>query len=478
MQAQREYWNLVLNSLETSIPTTHFNAWFSRLCFVSTKNTGTTITISTFSKFAQKYIEDKYKNQLLGIINKYYPKVQSIEFVVDTTNNNTPRVGQIKPKLTLVNQNQAIEFQSDIVGIEPRSIPSPIKLLKSNLNNLNPKYTFDTLVCNRSNELATCVAKIISEKPGTQYNPVFLYSGTGLGKTHTLQAIGQKTLELHPNFNIKYITSETFVNHYIESVTGRKMKEFNEFYRSVDLLLVDDIHFIAGKEGTQEAFFHIFNILHQHNKQIVVSSDKHPKNLGGMESRLISRFEWGIVIDLSKPDMEDRLAVIQFKVRTMSLKLTNLQIELVARQVDTNYRDIEGVLNRIQARQQLLPNSVLNELELSQILQGFSLTSLIKIDFKPRVTSPRQVIDLVGVALCVDSERILGKNREKKIALARQLTMYVLYKDLNYNYKAIGSVFGKSHSTVIHAVEKIEQDLTLNPEVSNYLNSIRQNYPK
>jgi chromosomal replication initiator protein len=478
MQAQQEYWNLVLSSLEISIPPTHFNAWFSRLCFVSTKNTGTIIVVSTFSRFAQKYIEDKYKNQLLEVINRYYPKVNSLEFIIDGSNNTGHKSTQNKPAATQVDQNQAIEFQSGNLGIQPKSIPAPIKLLKSNLNNLNPKYTFDTLVSNRSNELATCVAKIISEKPGTQYNPVFLYSGTGLGKTHTLQAIGQKTLELHPNFNIKYITSETFVNHYIESVTGRKMKDFNEFYRSVDLLLVDDIHFIAGKEGTQEAFFHIFNILHQHNKQIVVSSDKHPKNLGGMEERLISRFEWGIVIDLSKPDMEDRLGVIRFKVKSMNIKLTDLQMELIARQVDTNYRDIEGVLNRVQARQQLLPNNAISEAELTQILQGFNLTSLIKIDFKPRVTSARQIIDLVANALCIDSDKIMGKNREKKIALARQLTMYILYKDLNYNYTAISSVFAKSHSTVIHAVDKIKQDLIINCEVSNYLNLIRQNYPK
>jgi chromosomal replication initiator protein len=478
MKAQKEYWNLVLSSLENSIPITHFNAWFSRLCFVSTKNTGSTIILSTSSKFAQKYIEDKYKPKLLSSINRYYPQVKSIEFTIDATSNNLSKVNQNKPKQFFPNQNQAIEFQPKGKASDVDIVQSPIRILKSNLNNLNPKYTFDTLVCNKSNELVTCVSKIISEKPGTQYNPVFIYGGTGLGKTHLLQAIGQKTLELHPNFNIKYITSETFVSHYIESVTTRKMKDFNEFYRSVDLLLVDDIHFIAGKEGTQEAFFHIFNILHQHNKQIVVSSDKHPKNLGGVEERLISRFEWGIVIDIPKPDMEDRLVVIQNKIKDLKIDLSKTHLETIARLVNTNYRDIEGVLNRIQARQQLLQNQEMTDGDLTQILKGFNLTNLIQINFKPKITNSTHIIDLVANVFDITPNKLLEKNREKRSLLARHLAIYLMYKDLNYNYSSLAQIFAKSHSTIIHAVEKIHKESVTDNEISTYINLIRKNYPQ
>ena len=476
MDTKHEYWKLVLDSLQKTIPSTHFNAWFSRLVFLSTENLGTTIKLATFSTFAQRYIEGKYKTQLINTINKYYPKVRLLEFVID------PKLIQSKPKSkpqNQPNQNQEIQFQN-FSSKEPQPLINLLhpKAIGHNLNNLNPKYTFDTLVCNHSNELATCVAKIICDKPGTQYNPVFLYAGTGLGKTHILQAIGQKTLELHPNFNIKYITSESFVSQYIEAVTSRKIKDFNDYFRSIDLLLVDDIHFIAGKEGTQEAFFHIFNILHQHNKQIVVSSDKHPKNLGAMEERLISRFEWGIVIDISKPNLEDRLLVIQAKVRKMLLPINQSQMEIIASTVDTNYRDIEGVLNRIQARMQLLPDKPITSVELNQILQSFNLTSLIKIDFTPLITSFDQILELVAMSINIDSRMIMSKNREKKINIARQLTMYVLKQDLNYSYASISQLFDKSRSTVMHSIEKITQEVQSNPIISDYVNIIRQSYPK
>lgn len=480
MPATKEYWKLVLENLENTIPITHYNAWFSKLKFVNTKNAGKEITLSTFSKFAQKYIEDKYNPKLLTIINKYYPGVLTINFEIDNTSDkksNKTRINLLKNE----DSKKAIEFypnqelESDNafgINIVKHNLPS------KGLSNLNPKYTFETFVHTSNNELIISVAKIVSQKPGTQYNPVFVYSGTGLGKTHILQAIGHKTQELHPNFNIKYITSETFVGQYIEAVSTRKMKDFNEFYRKVDLLLVDDIHFIAGKEATQEAFFHMFNILHQGNKQIVVSSDKHPKNLGGMEQRLISRFEWGIVIDISKPNFEDRYAVINFKLNQLGIKLTESQIVNIAQTVDTNYRDIEGVLNRISARFQLLPEKYFLDSELQQILTGFKFTNLVHIDFKPKIKSFEQILGIISQTIGVDQHKILGSNREKPIALARQLTMYVLKQDLNYSYSAISNLFHKSHSTVIHSVEKIEKVIYTDTHISSYINLIRQNYPK
>jgi chromosomal replication initiator protein len=489
MTAAKEYWNLVLVCLQKTLPSTHFNAWFSKLSFVSTENNGVSLVVGTFSKFSQKYIEEKYTQELLEAVNKYYPKVKKLKFVIDEK---LSKKEKSKPE-KFYDNSQAISFEVDdkhakeapkptfVIDQEPQKISLVSRnnsITGNHLNNLNPKYTFENFVVTHNNELVNSVAKLVSKQPGTQYNPVFLYSGTGLGKTHILQAIGHKTLEYFPKFNIKYITSESFINQYIEAINNRKMKEFNSYYRSVDLLMIDDIQFIAGKEGTQEAFFHIFNILHQQNKQIIVTSDKHPKNLGGMEQRLVSRFEWGLVVDITKPNYEDRRAVILDKIKRSGLSITEEQINIIARRVQTNYRDIEGILNRIQARFQLLPNTVLSPIELDQILGAFKMTSLINIDFKPKINSPEQLIELVARTLNFKPDQILSTSREKSIMLARQICMYLFKQDLDYCFTAIGSVFGKSHSTVIHSVEKVEQELKSDSTIRKYIDTIRNNYPR
>ena len=451
MTTANEYWKLVMQDLQSILPSANFLTWFNQLDFVRTTSLGKNVVLSTFSKFNQKYIEQKYSSELLNAIKKYYPKAQTVSFEISQQKAKVSH----KKKDMQVDENQAIEFNLK-KAIEPGLIQLvKTNLPKRNLNNLNPKYTFNNFTITQNNQLAGSVAKMISEKPGEKYNPVFIHSSTGLGKTHLLQAIGQETLQRYPSFNIKYITSESFMSQYIEAITTKKMREFNEFYRSVDLLLVDDIQFIAGKEGTQETFFHIFNILHQHNKQIVVTCDKHPKNLGGMENRLASRFEWGIVIDIDKPCFEDKIVIIRNKLSVMGLYLDDHQIESIAKCENVNYRDIEGMLNRIQMQNQLLPGQVFEDIELYKIIKGMGSTNIVNIDLKSNVQNYQSVIETVANIFGVQTEDIVGNKREKSVSNARQVAMYIFRQEMNYSFAAIGNIFDKNHSTVMYAVEKV-----------------------
>jgi chromosomal replication initiator protein len=472
VSAKFDYWKLVLLSLESKIQGSHYKAWFGELGFVRVADSGKKIILSTFSKFSQKYIEEKYHVQLLESIKDYYPRIENIDFeIVAKASKNIKKIPNGENQISFDAENNLRDSLPSIKLVETNKP-------KRNLNNLNPKYNFENFVVTGSNELVSTIAKVICKDPGTQYNPIFIYSGVGLGKTHLLNAIGQKTLEFHPNFNIKYITSESFTNQYIEAATSRKMREFNDFYRNVDILLIDDIQFIAGKEGTQEAFFHIFNILHQNNKQIVVTSDKHPKSLGGMEGRLISRFEWGIVVDISKPTYEERRIVMKHKAANLGLPLDENQISLIAEKINTNYRDMEGVLNRIQARIQLLPNKKFDNLELGQLLGGFEYTSIVKVDMGNVNYSSDEIINTVGSYFNIKKEIILAKNREKDVVNARKIIMHIMKNDLGYTLSSIGKIFNKNHSTVAHAIESMDSEMQSQTSNASHLQKIRSKIVK
>jgi chromosomal replication initiator protein len=475
MTAANEYWKLVMQDLQSILPSANFLTWFNQLEFVRTNRLGKNVVLSTFSKFNQKYIELKYSSQLIDAIRKYYPKVETVSFEISQQKAKIAN----KKKSLQTNENQEIQFDLSKID-EPRLIELvKTPLPKRSLNYLNPKYTFDNFTITQNNQLAGSVAKMISDKPGEKYNPVFIHSSTGLGKTHLLQAIGQETLQKYPTFNIKYITSESFMSQYIEAITTKKMREFNEFYRSVDLLLVDDIQFIAGKEGTQETFFHIFNILHQHNKQIVVTSDKHPKNLGGMENRLASRFEWGIVLDIDKPCFEDKIVIIRNKIKLMGIFLSESQVEAIANCDNLNYRDIEGILNRVQMQNHLLPGQLFEDVELFKIIKGFGSTSFVTIDLKTSVQSYQSIIENVASAFGIQSSDLLGTKRDKSVSNARQVAMYIFRQEMDYSFAAIGNIFDKNHSTVMYAVEKVAARVQNNEEkLMQAIGNIKDNLKK
>jgi len=447
MASSPTYWNLVLEDLKKQVSLSQFKTWFAGLKFISTTTAGRKIILSAPSRFSKEHIETKFKKQLQTSINKYYPQVIHIEFQIEKKEVEEENPIQQTLDSSIV-ETTKIKSKSETLIVPENQLP------KKNIHNLNPKYSFDTFVATSNNELAVSVAKTIAARPGQVYNPVFIHSNVGLGKTHLLQAIGHKVLEEFPSYNIRYTTCETFLNQYIAAMHKNQMNEFRDYYRSVDLLLVDDIQFISGKNSTQEAFFHTFNELHQMNKQIVIASDKAPKSLAGVEDRLISRFEWGMVVDISQPTLEDRSSIIKDKAERSRLPLSSDQILSIARSVNTNIRDMEGVLNQIQARIQLLPGKIFTDNDLRKVLATFDNPQVI--NFSQVNSSTDQVIELVGRIWKVSTADIIGKGRDKNLSLARHIIMYLFHKKLNYSLPVIGRLLGgRDHTTVLHGCNKI-----------------------
>jgi chromosomal replication initiator protein len=477
MAATQDYWPLVLEVLKEQITPSNFKAWFSRLSFVETTNHGRKIVLGVPSSFNKNYIETKFKNQLKEAIGKYYPQVIHIDYQIqkieEDLDQNSFEQEEIISSETDTDSGASKPLDSSD-GLEKISTYLP----KKNLNNLNPKYTFENFVVTANNELAANVAQSIVEEPGTLYNPVFIYSGVGLGKTHLLQSVGQKALEKKPGYNIKYVPSETFVNQYILSIQKKEVAKFREYYSAIDLLLIDDIQFIAGKEATQEIFFHIFNELHQQNKQIILTSDKEPSTLNGIEERLISRFSWGMVVDISKPDLEDRMAILQDKTERMQLKLQEYQITEIAKKVDSNVRDLEGVLNKIQARVRLMPDKPFTDQDLMKIL-GNEEARIELTKVNSSIASPDLILQAVCKLFSLNKQELLGNGRQKNVALARQIAMWLYKNELEFSYPYIGKLFGgRDHSTIIHGCRKIddlyERDLKIREKISLLKNMLQQ----
>jgi chromosomal replication initiator protein len=464
MPATKEYWPLVLENIKNKVSDSSFKAWFSRLEFVNTGNHGRKIIIGVPSAFNKKYIENKFKSELREAISKYYPQVVHIDYKVNQTSEITQFDHPQEPLIDQPNQSQPTQPEPTLSSYLP----------SKSLSNLNPKYTFENFVVTKNNELAVSVCKSIVEQPGTMYNPIFIHGSVGLGKTHLIQAIGQKMLEAHPSFNIKYITSETFVNQFILAFQKRKMDEFREYYRSVDLLLIDDIQFIASKEATQEVFFHTFNELHQLNKQIIITSDRTPKNLAGIEDRLISRFEWGMVVDIIKPDLESRMAILKDKSERMGLILSDSQCSMIAESIDSNIRELEGVLNKLKAKLQISTNTELSDQEVASLLSISQSESPIKITLDVSTQTPDRILQAVCKLFSITKADVLGTSRQKNIALARQITMWFYKYELDLSYPTIGKLFsGRDHTTAMHGCNKVNKLIDSDPKIAAKIQTVK-----
>ena len=333
---------------------------------------------------------------------------------------------------------------------------------------LSPKYTFASFIVGKGNELAHAAAQAVADRPGEAYNPLFIYGGVGLGKTHLLQAIGHVMIQKNPHLKILYVSSEKFTNEFIFSVKEKRAKEFKDRYRNVDLLLIDDIQFIGGKEGTQEEFFHTFNELHQQGKQVVLTSDRPPKAIPSLEDRLRSRFEWGMIADISPPDMETRIAILQTKCQEKNFHLNIDLIQLVVDAVQNNVRELEGALNKIIAFHQL-KNIEPDKETIKSILETFENKNIRK------TRTPREVISEVARYFDINTEDVLGKSREKKLSFPRQIIMYILRNELKMSYPAIGhELGGRDHTTAMHAHTKISAEMENDPKLKQDMELIKQ----
>ena len=333
-------------------------------------------------------------------------------------------------------------------------------------NRLNPRYTFDAFIVGNSNRLAHAASLAVAEAPGESYNPLFLYGGVGLGKTHLLHAIGHQGV--HTGLAVLYVSSEQFTNEIVNAIRYRTTEEFRAKYRSVDILLVDDIQFIAGKESTEEEFFHTFNSLHEMSKQIVICSDRPPKAIVSLEERLRSRFEWGLIADIQPPDLETRMAILRVKADLLRYRVPDDIIAYIAGRVQTNIRELEGCLNRLMAYQQL------HRTELTMDVARAAMSSLGNDARETRLTS-QQIAEAVAEYYHISLEAMCGKQRDKHIVTPRQIAMYLMRQETQASLLEIGQIFGgRDHSTVLHACEKIERDVNLNPALRREIVAIRE----
>jgi chromosomal replication initiator protein len=433
-----EAWQNVLGELEVELSRANFTTWFKDT-FIDNYSDENEVIIGVPTNFAKKWLEKKYKSDLKKALGKNLPEVKDITFV-------------IKERRVEENEDKT-ETQKKNPVIQKSPIPQPTTVKKQlTPAGLNEDYTFKNFVVGESNKLAHAASKAISNSPGTSYNPLFIYGGVGLGKTHLMHAIGNSIKNRDPGKQILYITCETFTNHFIDVVQNGGSKEFKEKYRGLDVMLMDDVQFLGKKEQTQEEFFHTFNALYQDNKQIVLTSDRQPKEIPMLEDRLRSRFESGMIADIGRPDVETRMAIIGKKLDGKGEKLPRKIIEYIAENVHHSNRELEGAVNRLIAHKEFHGEKI--TLEIAEQVLGEILTE------NEKRLSPDKVIEEVIDFFEVKKKDLLGKRRFKELVLPRQLTMYLLRHELNLSFPQIADVLNKKdHTTIIHGCEKIEKKL-------------------
>lgn len=449
-----EIWQAVLAELELSISKANFVTWFKNTGVISIQEGQVIVCVP--NAFTKAWLEKKYHQPIIKSLERVTGKpVKKMEYKIENIKN-------------VVEKNLVPPVENK-ENTTPATPPPQTEKSYSQLTptsggfSLNSKYTFDNFVVGKSSELAFAAAQAVVNRPGEAYNPLFVYGGVGLGKTHLLQAIGNQLLKARPNINIMYVSAEKFSNDFISSVKDGNARDFQNRYRLIDLLLIDDIQFIAGKDRTQESFFHTFNELHQQNKQIIITSDRPPKAIPALEDRLRSRFEWGMIADMGAPDFETRVAILQQKCAEKNFPLTEKLIQTVAATVQSNIRELEGALNKIIVFHQLKgaqpsPESIKN-----------LLSSMESVSMR-RSATPKQLIEVVGQFYNISGEDVLGKSREKKLSFPRQIIMFLLREELKMSYPSIGDELGgRDHTTAMHAHEKIakelENDLKLKQEI-------------
>jgi chromosomal replication initiator protein len=442
----QDLWQSVLAQIQLIVSPANFSTWFKNTD-ISEKKDGV-IVISVPNLFTKEWIEKKYHKEILKILHSLGENVKEIKYVVGKKTfktNQTVRIDQNYYQNRLEIFDPAIDKKTD----------------------LNSRYTFDNFVVGPFNELPHAAAVAVSKNPGFIYNPLFIYGGVGLGKTHLLQAIGNEIVKNIPDKKVKYISTEKFASGVISAIKNQKMEEFKFQYSKVDVLIIDDVQFLAGKEKTQEEFFHIFNSLYEKNKQIVLSSDKPPRVIPALTERLRSRFEGGMIADIGIPDFETRVAILKTKSTIMNINLEDDVLEYIAKNIQRNIRELEGALNRLFAYQKL--HGYPPNLETTKHLLKNVLTS----QNKPH--SPDKIIKAVVDFYEITEKELIAQSRKKEVVYPRQIAMYLLREELKCSFPFIGKKFkGKDHTTAIYAYEKISRELEKNKKIEEEIELIKQ----
>ena len=441
-------WQSVLGEIELTVSRGSFVTWFKNTILLELTDGNAIVGVPNI--FGKQQLEVKYKDQVLESLKNNESSVKDVEFKIHT----------------IASSNAKVSLGADNVElVSPRAATTTKSMGVISENGLNAKYTFDTFIVGSSNELAYAACQAISQNPGTKYNPLFIYGGVGLGKTHLIQAVGNEIIKKNPELKVVYISREQFVNDFLDSIRFKK-KGFADRYRRADVLIIDDMQFIAGKEKTQEQFFHTFNSLHQANKQIIISSDKPPKSIPTLTERLRSRFEMGMTVDIQLPDFETRCAIIDAKASSLNFTIGADVVEYLATHVQSNIRELEGALNQLIAfceMRNLTPDI--------QVASGLISSSRMR----PKHITPRQVIEKTAKHFQVDLDELTGPKRDKDIVVPRQIAMYLLRSELHLSFPKVARELGrKDHTTAIHSVEKIEKGIHLDQIMRQHVNDIKE----
>lgn len=428
-----EVWQASLGELELTLSKANFTTWFKNT-FISSCENGK-VVVSVPNTFTKAWLEKKYHDPIMKALRSATNQnIREVSYRVEVKNTTV---------LPLEHMVQEVANEQPTMTVAEGRSESGADI------GLNPRYQFKQFIVGKSNELAHAAAMAVAAKPGNVYNPLFLYGGVGMGKTHLLQAIGHHIMANRPQAKIRYVTCERFTNEFIQSVRSGRANEFKDAYRTVDVLLIDDIQFLTGKEGTQEEFFNTFNTLHQNDKQIVITSDRPPKDIQTLESRMLSRFEWGMMADISKPDFETRVAILQAKAREKNYPFATEILHAIAGAIQSNVRELEGALNKVVAYHQF-KNQQPTLQSVETLLQSFA-PALTK-----RSITPRTLIEAVVVYYDISMEEIVGKSRERRLAFPRQVAMFLLREEIKCSFPAIGQhLGGRDHTTAMHACDKI-----------------------
>jgi chromosomal replication initiator protein len=452
----KQVWRAALGELQVSLSPANFETWLrdTRLVDVDDQR----FKIAVPNGFAKDWLETRYRSLISQTLARIVGYSVQVEFSVEPyTNGSAPADG------TAPVDGQEAPQPSTPVRLEPGRVGG-----EGGASNLNPRYTFANFIVGSANRLAHAASLSVAERPGHAYNPLFLYGGVGLGKTHLMHAIGSQVIAKFPRKRVVYATSEKFTNEFITSIQQGKIDEFRARYRRIDLLLIDDIQFIADKERTQEEFFHTFNAIHEDGKQIVLSSDRPPKAILTLEERLRSRFEWGLIADLTAPDLETRIAILRAKAEEGAVPITSDVIEFVARKVVSNIRELEGALNRIVAYASMgaMPISI----ELAQ-----AVLSNVLYNPKKRQVTPERIAKAVADYYGVQMDALKGQKRDKAIVTPRQVAMFLMREETDVSLLRIGAELGgRDHSTVLHACDKITRESAVNDELRREIAAVRE----
>ncbi len=439
-------WKTALGEIELQVTSASFSTWLKESLLID--NHEGVAFVALPNNFVREWVENKYAKIILGSIRSIDDSVKQIRFVVKTDIALQKTHGQKKER-----QKKQLSFAD--FRVDPET-------------NLNPKYTLASFVVGSSNELAYAAATAIINNVGTKYNPLFIYGGVGLGKTHLIQGIGNEIgVKYERAVRIKYVSSEQFTNDVIGGIRNRRMEDIRQKYRNTDVLIIDDIQFIGGKEKTEEEFFHTFNALYENNKQIILSSDRPPGSIPTLEERLRSRFEGGMIVDITYPDYETRIAIIKTKLQEAELYLPDTIINYIASNVKRNVREIEGVLNN------LFFQSEAKKVELTEKVVETIIRNIIQ---KPSQNiSPNQILTVVGDYFKVSLEDLTGRSRKKEVVGPRQIAMYLLRDMLELSYPYIGESLGKrDHTTAIHAFEKTQREINKNQALNQKIMMVKE----